>query len=161
VNRGDHSEVGCQVYGENTFHGDVMKTKRQLLNLLFSCMMMTGFVAWYALGSTATYTYDAAGRLILTSYGSNTNISYSYDAAGNLLIESGPAPGIILAAVSGKQLTFWWSATPAGFVLQTSPALGSAADWQNVTTPNPVQSGNYLSVTVTAGPENTFYRLSH
>src|ERR1700734_1282162 len=33
----------------------------------------------------ATYTFDAGGRLIKASYGSNGSINYTYDAAGNLI----------------------------------------------------------------------------
>jgi YD repeat-containing protein len=42
-----------------------------------------------ALDRTIVYTYDAAGRLVMVDYGSQT-LAYSYDDAGNLVRSGTP-----------------------------------------------------------------------
>lgn len=47
--------------------------------------------------ASATYSYDAAGRLVKADYGNGAAISYTYDKAGNLLsrtVASGGAPSV-------------------------------------------------------------------
>jgi YD repeat-containing protein len=136
-----------------------MKNNASWTCLVLPALALAGVMALSGVAGTINYTYDPAGRLTSASFAADTNISYAYDPAGNLLAESEPAPGIILAAVTGKQLTFWWAAAPAGYGLQSSPALGPGEDWQDITAPKPLQTGNLLTLTVTVGPDNTFYRL--
>jgi YD repeat-containing protein len=50
-----------------------------------------------ALDRTIVYTYDAAGRLVMVDYGSQT-LAYSYDDAGNL-VRSGPPYQVYLPLV--------------------------------------------------------------
>ncbi len=148
--------------GETGHRTYFMKTKRQYLSYLLSGAMLAGALARCAWGGTATYAYDSAGRLTSGSYGVNTNISYAYDAAGNLLLASAPTPAILAAPQNGRQLTLYWPALPAGFVLQTSAALGPGASWSDVVfSQQPVQVGNLMVVTLSIGSQTAFYRLRH
>ena len=110
-------------------------------------------------GSTISYTYDAAGRLVTAGYGANRTTSYAYDNAGNLLQSSTPTPGMVIGSIVNRQFTLSWPSTPGGFVLQSASAIGPGAQWTNVGI-TPSQSGNLYSVTLTVGG-TTFYRLKN
>lgn len=47
------------------------------------CLAVAGLITLQA--DTASYTYDAAGRLTQVQYSNGQTIAYTYDAAGNLL----------------------------------------------------------------------------
>jgi len=113
-------------------------------------------------GSTQNFTYDEAGRLVSANYNAATNLSYAYDPAGNLLLASAPRPAIIATPQPSRQVTLSWPALPAGYVLQSSPALGQGESWSNVNlSQQPAQIGNLMVVTLTIGPEALFFRLRH
>ena len=105
----------------------------------------------------ASYTYDAAGRLLGADYGTGKSISYGYDNAGNLIQATQPAPALLIARAPANQLTVSWLAFPAGFALESTLSL-APANWQSVNAP-PAQVGNYSVVTVTNDPGGKFYRL--
>lgn len=49
----------------------------------------------------ATFTYDAAGRLLTAQYGDGQHVAYAYDAVGNMTqqVSSGTGGGGLVAAV--------------------------------------------------------------
>jgi YD repeat-containing protein len=53
--------------------------------LMSGLLLFLNFNPVLADGSTVTYTYDEAGRLIGADYGDGWGVAYTYDAAGNLL----------------------------------------------------------------------------
>jgi YD repeat-containing protein len=57
-----------------------MTTKAVLLVLTLSAI---GTSAVFASSDSATYTYDALGRVTSVTYANGTTITYTYDAAGN------------------------------------------------------------------------------
>ena len=63
-----------------------MQAKR--CSLIFG-LLLVFLVIWArpiaADGTTITYTYDDAGRLVRAAYSDGMVISYAYDASGNLL----------------------------------------------------------------------------
>lgn len=66
-------------------------------------------------------------------------------------------PASLSISRSGQQITISWAA-PSTAQLQSTTELGSASNWQNVTTP-PTQSGNTLSVQLEATGTTRFFRL--
>jgi uncharacterized repeat protein (TIGR03803 family) len=69
------------------------------------------------------------------------------------------APELRFAPGSGHELKLSWPASSINYNLQSSPILGRGAVWTDLASPAPVLSGSRYSVTVTPGPETTFYRL--
>ncbi|MBI3415999.1 MAG: RHS repeat protein [Verrucomicrobia bacterium] len=119
---------------------------------------VAGWAIHSLIGGPTSYTYDPAGRLVSADYGAGKSASYAYDNAGNLLQSSQPAPGLLIGALAGNQVTLSWPAASAGFVLQTSPSLGSGAQWIDVSV-TPAAEGNLSVVTINVGSETQFYRL--
>lgn len=64
----------------------------------------------------------------------------------------------LAAAVTGQNLVISWAASATGFVLESSPTLGTGATWTAVT-PAPTTNNGTSSVTVPIGPGAQFYRL--
>ena len=58
---------------------------RRLLAMLASLFILAGGVVMAPMvqAGSATYTYDALGRLIKVTYANGTVITYTWDAAGN------------------------------------------------------------------------------
>lgn len=58
---------------------------KRFLFTAIALITLLGGVPAHAAGSgdTATYTYDAAGRLVMVTYANGTTVTYIYDGAGN------------------------------------------------------------------------------
>lgn len=135
-----------------------MKTKRQIIGLLLAAIILGLPQGRALLGGGISYTYDAAGRLLSANYGAGHTASYAYDDAGNVLLSSAPGPAIVVGPVIAGQLTLSWPAIPAGFALQKSPTLGPTASWSAVMAAQ-TQNANIISVNVSVGEGTEFYRL--
>ena len=71
----------------------------------------------------------------------------------------GVAPPRIGAGLTGPaQVTLSWPQAGAGFVLQSTPALGSPANWSTVTNAWSI-SNNVAEANLTPGAATRFYRL--
>jgi hypothetical protein len=138
--------------------GHFMKTKQQFIGLLLAAIVLGGPLGRALLGGGITYTYDAAGRLLSANYGAGHSASYAYDDAGNMLLSSAPSPAIVVGPLIAGQLTLSWPAIPVGFALQKSPTLGPTASWSAVTAAQ-TQNGNIISANVSVGDGTEFYRL--
>jgi hypothetical protein len=121
-------------------------------------ILVAGLFMWPALGSNVALTYDPAGRLVSAEYGTNRTASYAYDNAGNLLLSSAPAPAIIVGPIASGQVTLSWPASPSGFTLQQATVLGPSPNWADAGVTQS-QSGNFVIATVPVGPGTVFYRL--
>jgi YD repeat-containing protein len=116
-------------------------------------------ISWAAVDAgTISYTYDPAGRLVAADYGGGKTTSYAYDSSGNLLQTSEPSPGLLMGQIVNGQLSITWPSAPGGFTLEFTTILGPAAVWQPVGAMIS-QTDNLSSVTVSAGPATTYYRL--
>lgn len=120
-------------------------------------IMALVLAAFHIDATSITYNYDSAGRLVSADSGSGKSISYSYDNAGNLIQSSQPGPGILIAVISGNQVQLTWPASPAGYRLQSSPALGTSANWTDAPG-TPTLIGDRYTLVVNRGA-TTFYRL--
>ncbi len=90
---------------------------------------------------TASYSYDAAGRLTLVSYGNGVSIRYDYDAAGNLTrvtnVTVGPPSEATLISPSGatntNRPTYKWnnvaSATYYQLYVNDGATRGKIVTW--------------------------------
>jgi hypothetical protein len=68
------------------------------------------------------------------------------------------APSLAVSRSGPTTATFSWSETAEGFILESSPTLGTGASWTDVTEPV-VPSGGQNTITVeTTGPAR-FFRL--
>ena len=123
----------------------------------FSVGLFAGLLAFTTFAGPITYTYDAAGRLVLVDYGGGTNLFKIYDPAGNLLERSAPGP-LLQAAFSDSQTTFSWPALAAGFTLSRTPSLAAPITFTPVNIA-PVVNGDRLQVTVDTPPDTVFFAL--
>ncbi len=69
-----------------------------------------------------------------------------------------PPPGLTARLVSG-QIQISWPLSGAGYLLKSTPVVGTGATWSTVTA-NQVTNGNTISVTLPATGQAQFYRLS-
>jgi hypothetical protein len=105
----------------------------------------------------------ADGSLTITAAWESTNVGNGHQPAVNgiQLVKVGAAPALpvsLSAALQGANLTISWPASAAGFVLESSAAIGAGAAWTTVAgTPNPITVAGSTSVSVAAGTR--FYRL--
>ena len=64
------------------------------------------------------------------------------------------------ASVAGNTLTISWNGDAAGFTLQSSGALGAAANWTPVNgVANPITGAGSANVTLPAGAGTRYYRM--
>jgi uncharacterized protein (TIGR03437 family) len=111
--------------------------KNRLLTALALCALATTLA-----GQTASYTYDAAGRLSSVAYPNGKTLAYTYDPAGNLLRRLVSTPG------TGPVPT----ATAAGVVNAASFQGGPVAPGELVTI-----FGTAIGPTTLAGYQITAY----
>jgi hypothetical protein len=78
--------------------------------------------------------------------------------SGNNVIRVGRPIAALRVVLSSTQVILSWPAPASGFVLESSPALGAAADWQPFTD-SPAILGNQFVVTGRVNSAATFYRL--
>ena len=83
-------------------------------------------------------------------------------ALDNVRVTEGVAVQPALAASSGataRSLILAWPASAAGFILESSPALGSTATWSLVIgSPNPIAGAGSTTISTASG-NGSFYRL--
>ena len=123
----------------------------------FALALVTALLALTASAGPITYTYDAAGRLVLVDYGNGTNLYKIYDPAGNLVERSAPGP-VMHRTPAGAQTTFSWTDLAAGFQLVSTPSLRPPITWTPVAV-TPVAGGGFLSATVNQPPGTLFFSL--
>ena len=128
-----------------------MKTPT-LLPILF-----TALLALTATAGPITYTYDAAGRLVLVNYGGTTNLYKIYDDAGNLLERSAPGP-VMHRTTAGAQTTFAWTELATGFQLVSTPRVRPPVIWTPVAV-TPTPSGGFFIATVNRPPGTLFFAI--
>lgn len=111
-------------------------------------------------GYSQTHAYDAAGRLVRTTYADGKWAAYAYDAAGNLLrvttsdtpvIAAGPAttavaigsPATLQAAATGPTLTYQWRRNG-------QPVSGATGPTLSISAVQPTDAGLYTVVVTNA-----------
>ncbi|MGZ8939922.1 MAG: hypothetical protein ACXW32_11985, partial [Limisphaerales bacterium] len=104
----------------------------------------------------------ADGSLVLSTTWVSPNVGNTHQPAVNAiqLVKVGAivARPTITTSKQGNTLTISWSAAAAGFILESSAALGEAANWTAVSgTPNPITASGSLDVALTGN--GAFYRL--
>ena len=135
-----------------------MKSKRNALWVTLWVLLFACLAAWRVTGGTVSFTYDNAGRLTAANYAATTSISYAYNPAGNLILASAPVPALIVGPVVDGQMTLYWPATPAGFILQRATTLASTNAWTDAPV-TPLEDGAFFVAHVIAGSHTTFFRL--
>jgi uncharacterized protein (TIGR03437 family) len=92
--------------------------------------------------AAATYSYDAAGRLVIVTYANGSTISYTYDKAGNLLSRSmtsaaTPAPSILPGGIVNAASYAAVPVAPGSLVaIFTSPLSAQPAIFTTATLPS-------------------------
>ena len=110
-------------------------------------------IAQTALFAAATYSYDAAGRLIKIDYGAAGSVSYSYDAAGNLIsrvVNTMPTAGAPVITTLSSTST---AAGSAAFVLTINGSgfvTGSTVMWNTTALTTTFVSATQLTANVPA-----------
>ena len=120
-------------------------------------VLLIALLALTASAGTISYTYDAAGRLVLVDYGGNTNLYKLYDNAGNLLQRSAPGP-VMNSVSAGVQTTFAWTTLAGGFTLVSTPRLRPPVVWTPVAV-TPTVSGSQFVATVNAPSGVLFFAV--
>ena len=108
--------------------------------------------------AAATYTYDAAGRLIKVDYGSAGSIVYTYDHAGNLTsrtVSAGSGTGGSCNVLIDPMTAFPSSAAGTGQISVTTGAgctwtASSNQPWLTITSSVPGTGNGILNYAVTA-----------
>jgi hypothetical protein len=90
-------------------------------------------------------------------YTTNITANQTTTATGTYVIVPKPNLG---SSKQGANMVFSWLASATGFVLQSSPNLGSAAVWSTVS-PSPVVVGGQNVVTNPMSGSRMFFRLMH
>lgn len=109
--------------------------------------------------ATATYDYDALGRLTRVLYSDGKIAVYKYDAAGNrTLVQSGGPPGL------PASITVPASSNTGAFTISWGAATGTVTAYQLMQATNPsftgetsVYNGTALSVALTGRGTGTYY----
>lgn len=131
-------------------------TQHPLFAGLAACLVLAGASVRAA---TATYDYDALGRLTKVTSSDGKVASYSYDAAGNRSqVVSGTLPGVpasitVPASSSTGNYTISWGAasgTVTAYKLFQATNAGFSGETQ-------VYSGTALSVALTGRANGTYY----
>ncbi len=102
---------------------------------------------------------DGSLTIVVTPESTNNGINYFPPLNAIQLVKS-----VVIASLSVNQtagqanVTLSWPGGAAGYVLESTAALGPAASWSVVSgAPNPIAAAG--SLTVTPAPGNRFYRL--
>ena len=123
----------------------------------FTLALLASLLALTVSAGTITYTYDAAGRLVLVDYGGNTNLYKIYDNAGNVVERSAPGP-ILHHVTGGTQTQFAWTVLATNFTLVSTPSLRSPIAWTPVAI-TPGQSGGQFTAILPNPSDKLFYIL--
>ena len=105
------------------------------------------------------YTADAQGSVVVTTRPLRaTYTHHMYGFANRELQLPGAEVSLKIARGTGGAIVLSWPATATGFTLKSTPALGTAANWQTVSTAPVVNQGSYeVSVPISTSPQ--FYQL--
>ncbi|HYV38144.1 MAG TPA: hypothetical protein VE988_20835, partial [Gemmataceae bacterium] len=104
----------------------------------------------------------ADGSIAISTAWESTNVGNTHQPAVNgiQLVKVGALaiPATLSATLQGGSLSISWTASAAGFVLESSVALGTGASWGIVAgTPNPITGAGSTTVSATTGTR--YYRL--
>src|SRR5436190_9480142 len=108
-----------------------------------------------------TYDIPAGATDLVIEFQAATTFWNEIVAFDNVRVTEGVAlqPTLAATAGAGNTVAIAWPASAAGFVLQSSPALGSTANWTFVAgAPNPIVGAGSINVSTTSG-NAAFYRL--
>lgn len=130
--------------------------KRRFLVAAAACVVLTGGAAR---GATATYDYDALGRLTRVVYSDGKIAVYKYDAAGNRTqVLSGGPPGL------PASITVPATSSTGSFTISWGAATGTVTAYQLMQATNAsfsgeisVYSGTALSAALTGRTRGTYY----
>ena len=130
--------------------------QRRYLAAIAACVTLVCGAAWSA---TATYDYDALGRLARVLYNDGKIAVYKYDAAGNRpQVLSGGAPGV------PASITVPASSSTGSFTISWGAASGTVTGYQLMQATNAsftgetsVYTGTALSVALTGHGSGTYY----
>ena len=104
---------------------------------------------------------DGTLTILITPQTTNTGSGYvpPLNAIQLFTIVPVVVPPVLTVATGGGSVTLSWTAAAAGFVLQSSPAVGAAATWTPVAgAPSPISGAGSFNVGPTAVGQS-FYRL--
>lgn len=130
---------------------------KAIIALVFPFLNLCALLCATGYAAPITYTYDAAGRLVLVDYGNGTNLFKVYDAAGNLVERSAPGP-LLHQARAGGQTTFAWTSLATGFQLVSTASLRPPITWTPLAV-TPALVGNQFVATVNHPPGTAFVIL--
>jgi len=104
----------------------------------------------------------ADGSIAISTAWESTNVGNGQQPAVNgiQLVKVGApiVPVTLSATLQGGNFSISWPASAAGFVLESSVAVGTGASWAIVTgTPNPIAGAGSTSVSAATGTQ--YYRL--
>ena len=130
--------------------------QRRYLAAIAACVTLVCGAAWSA---TATYDYDALGRLARVLYNDGKIAVYKYDAAGNRTqVLSGGPPGV------PASITVPASSSTGSFTISWGAASGTVTGYQLMQATNAsftgetsVYTGTALSVALTGHGSGTYY----
>ena len=108
-----------------------------------------------------TYDIPAGATDLVIEFQAATTYWNEIVAFDNVRVTEGVAvqPTLTASAGAGNAVAIAWPASAAGFVLQSSPALGSTANWTFVAgAPNPIAGAGSINVSTSSG-NAAFYRL--
>jgi YD repeat-containing protein len=105
-----------------------------------------------AMGRTAVYSYDAAGRLLQVIFNGTRNHTYTYDGLDNVLTEIHPETGTISYAYNNENLlgSKTWGGSMLGFNYDVSKRLVRTT----ATTGGPIDTVDYSYNTITGRVES-------
>lgn len=111
------------------------------------------------IAATASYEYDALGRLRVVDYSSGTIAIYDYDDAGNRLrAVTGTKPGV------PASITVPASSTTGNYTVSWGAATGTVTAYQLFEATNPsftgetaIYTGLLQSIAITGRPVGTYY----
>src|SRR5439155_24892640 len=109
-----------------------------------------------------TYDIPAGATDLVIEFQVATTFWNEIVAFDNVRVTEGIAvqPTLSASAAAGNSVAIAWPASAAGFVLQSSPTLGSTANWTVVTgSPNPITGAGCINVSTTSD-NAAFYRLT-
>jgi hypothetical protein len=105
-------------------------------------------------GASGAAGYSVSGELGVTASGVSSGGNFSLISGVSRVVPRPTGPVEIAIRASQSQVELSWPVTAVGYVLESSPSIGSGALWQPVS-PAPTQTTH----TVVAAQTARFYRL--
>lgn len=119
--------------------------------------------SYVLIGSPAAGGTSSGGDFVLTgsvaASGAGTSTGGLYDLTSSIIGTYNPPADTVALQVAlnpENSVRIWWPPEVAGYVLESSPTLGPAADWSPIEPP-PASNSYVTSPTLSA----RFYRLRH